>query len=64
MGSDAFRSLFTLYQTKTKVADQVEQLEQLQRRLSQDIAESSSLVDSQTHVSNPQVQFELGQSMF
>ena len=34
MGSDAFRSLYTLYQSKTRMSEHIELLEQLKRRLS------------------------------
>ena len=35
MGSDAFRSLYTLYQSKTRVSEHIELLEQLKRHLSE-----------------------------
>lgn len=35
MGSDAFRSLYALYQSKTRVSEHIELLEQLKGRLSE-----------------------------
>lgn len=55
MGSDAFRSLFTLYQSKTKVSDQVQMLEQLKRRLSESADNGTSFDGTAEPAANPQV---------
>lgn len=56
MGSDAFRSLFRLYQSKTRMSEQVEMLEQLKRQLSGSADDTAS---SSTAAANPSLGFQV-----